>query len=353
VIPAPPTLTPVTDLLRFGRVRTSPVVDRFGRVFRYLRISVTDVCNLRCVYCMPDEGVEWLPRHELLSVDELITVAEAAASAGVHKIRLTGGEPLARPGIVEIVRQLARIEGIRDLALTTNGTRLAPLAQSLHAAGLQRINISLDTLRADRFAAIARRSRLQDVLDGIHAARVAGLRPLKLNMVVLGGLNDDEVADFAAFTLENEIEVRFIEYMPLGETDHCGTLGGTFHFVSNEIVKARITGRFGTLQPVAVGAQARGPADVFQLRGAVGTLGFISAMSAPFCQRCDRLRLTADGMLRSCLLDGGGLDVRQLLRRGAERDELLRAFQDAADAKPEVHADWAGITPAPMSRIGG
>lgn len=345
---------PLISLLNHGFIPGQErIVDRFGRAFTYLRVSVTDLCNLRCVYCMPEEGMKWLPRDEILSFEEIATVVEAAAAVGVYKVRLTGGEPLVRTDIAELTRMVARVPGITDLALTTNGVRLAEFARPLADAGLKRINVSLDTLDPNKFKSIARRHELSEVLDGIRAARAAGLNPLKLNMVVLGGLNDEEVSAFAAMTLEQDIDVRFIEYMPLEEAKGCAMGSGHFEFVPNEITKARIAARFGELIPLETGDRMRGPAEVFQLNRAAGRLGFISAMSAPFCKKCDRLRLTATGEIRSCLLDGGGVEIKQLLRSGGTRDDLIQAFREASAIKPEVHKDWSEIPAANMSRIGG
>ncbi|MEI6233020.1 MAG: GTP 3',8-cyclase MoaA [Planctomycetota bacterium] len=345
---------PLISLLRHGFIPGSErIVDRYGRTFTYLRVSVTDLCNLRCVYCMPDEGMKWLPREEILSFEEIVTVVEAAAVAGVYKIRLTGGEPLVRSDIATLTGMVARVPGITDLALTTNGTRLAELAQPLADAGLKRINISLDTMNAEKFKAIARRHELGEVLDGIRAAQAAGLNPLKINMVVLGGLNDDEVADFAAMTLEQNLDIRFIEYMPLEEAKGCAMGSGNFEFISNTVTKQRITARFGDLIPLETGDGMKGPAEVFRINGAAGRLGFISAMSAPFCKKCDRLRLTATGEIRSCLLDGGGISIKPLLRNGGTRADIIAAFRNASEIKPEVHKDWAEIPAASMSRIGG
>lgn len=350
--------TPLTDLLRHGFVPAQEsIVDKYGRRFTYLRVSVTDLCNLRCVYCMPEEGMKWLPRNEILSFEEIVTVVEAAAAVGVYKIRLTGGEPLVRSEIATLTGMVARVPGITDLALTTNGTRLAELAGPLAKAGLKRINISLDTLNPVKFLSIARRHELGEVLDGIAAAESAGLSPIKINMVVLGGLNDDETPAFAEMTLKRDIDVRFIEYMPLEEAKGCAMGSGNFTFVSNSTTKDRIRARFGELEALETGDGMKGPAEVFRLRGAAGRLGFISAMSAPFCKNCDRLRLTATGELRSCLLDGGGLPLKQILRGGgsnaAVRREIIQAFRESADIKPEVHKDWAEIPAASMSRIGG
>ena len=349
--------TPLTDLLRHGFTPgQDAIVDRFGRRFTYLRVSVTDLCNLRCVYCMPEEGMKWLPRDEILSFEEIVTVVQAAAAVGVYKIRLTGGEPLVRSEIALLTRMVAQVPGITDLSMTTNGTRLAELAQPLADAGLKRINISLDTMNAEKFKAIARRHELHEVLDGIKAAQATGLKPIKINMVVLGGLNDDEVSDFAAMTVEQNLDVRFIEYMPLEEAKGCAMGSGNFSFISNDITKERIRLRFGELEPLEVGDGVngmKGPAEVWRIRGAAGRLGFISAISAPFCKLCDRLRLTATGEIRSCLLDGGGLAIKSLLRNGGTRADLIQAFREAAEIKPEVHKDWNEIPAASMSRIGG
>ncbi|GMV79854.1 MAG: GTP 3',8-cyclase [Planctomycetota bacterium] len=331
----------------------APVVDTYGRRFTYLRVSVTDVCNLRCVYCMPQEGVAWLPKDEILSYEEIAAIVEAAAAVGVYKVRLTGGEPLARREISTLAGMIARVPGITDLALTTNGLLLGKYAADLKAAGLKRINISLDTLNPEKFIQIARRGRLEDVLEGIAAAQSAGLAPIKLNMVVLGGLNDDEVESFAAMTLERPLDMRFIEYMPLQEAKDCALGSGSFGFVPNTVTKERLRRRFGTLEPLEVGDSMRGPAEVWRIPGAAGRLGFISAMSAPFCAKCDRLRLTANGELRSCLLDGGGVEVKSLLRGGASTADLVNAFRQAAALKPELHKVWHEIPASAMSRIGG
>ena len=353
-VSAVPAEMPLTQLLRYGFVPGQDrIVDQYGRTFTYLRISVTDLCNLRCVYCMPEEGMKWLPRDEILSFEEIVTVVEAAAAVGVYKIRLTGGEPLVRSDIATLTGMVANVPGITDLALTTNGTRLADLASDLARAGLRRINISLDTMDPVKFKSIARRHELGEVLEGIEAAHNAGLRPVKINMVVLGGLNDDEVTEFAAMTLQREFDVRFIEYMPLEEAKGCAMGSGNFSFVSNEVSRNRIEARFGALEPVETGENMKGPAEVFKIKGAAGRLGFISAMSAPFCKKCDRLRLTAVGELRSCLLDGGGLSLKPILRGGGTRQDIVRAFREAASIKPEIHKEWSQIPSASMSRIGG
>ena len=354
----PPPVPTRADLLR-GLIShgyapgQEKVVDAYGRTFTYLRVSVTDHCNLRCVYCMPEEGVPWLPKDQILSFEEIHTIVQAAAACGVHKIRLTGGEPLVRRGIEDLTAMIANVPGITDLALTTNGILLESLAGKLAAAGLKRINISLDTLNPEKFKQIARRGELGQVLDGIKAAQAAGLSPIKINMVVLGGLNDEEVAEFAALSVLQPVDMRFIEYMPLEEAKGCAMGSGNFSFVSNDQTKQRIAERFGPLEPLEVGTEMRGPAEVWRIKGAAGRLGFISAMSAPFCQKCDRLRLTASGEVRSCLLDGGGVEIKSVLRRGGTREELIDIFRKAANIKPETHKIWEEIPSAFMSRIGG
>lgn len=344
----------LVNLLRTGHAPS--IIDGFGRAFAYLRVSVTDLCNLRCVYCMPEEGVPWVPREEILRFEEILEIVEAAAQCGVRKVRLTGGEPLIRKDICKLVRMIASVPGINELALTTNGTNLAGCAEALAAAGLKRVNISLDTLDPIKFKRITRRGDLSEVLAGIGAAERAGLQPLKLNMVVLGGINEEEVESFASLTHSLRVQVRFIELMPLGEAKDCafGSIKGGF--VSNDQTRTRIEKRWGPLIPVAAGQSQSDPAQVYRLAGALGSVGFISAMSSAFCARCNRLRLTADGKLRSCLLDGGEVDVRAILRGGNQgdaRSSLAWAFQRAAYMKPEFHTAAKDISRDSMSRIGG
>ncbi len=347
-------MAPLISLLRHGFIPNQErIVDRYGRTFTYLRVSVTDFVQSALRVLHAGGGMQWLPREEILSFEEIVTVIEAAAAVGVYKIRLTGGEPLVRSDIAVLAGMVARVPGITDLALTTNGTRLGELAAPLAQAGLKRINISLDTMDPVKFKTIARRHELGEVLDGIRAAQAAGLNPIKINMVVLGGLNDDEVADFAAMTLDQNLDVRFIEYMPLEEAKGCAMGSGNFGFVPNAVSKERITARLGALEALETGDDMLGPAEVFRIKGAAGRLGFISAMSAPFCKKCDRLRLTATGEIRSCLLDGGGISIKHLLRNGGSRNDIIQAFRESAEIKPEVHKDWSEIPAASMSRIGG
>ncbi len=325
------------------------IIDQFGRRLTYLRVSVTDACNLRCVYCMP-EDMTFRPRHELMTDEEILTIVRLMAELGITKVRLTGGEPTIRPRIVEIVRQIARIPGIRDLAMTTNAILLAQLAEPLARAGLQRVNISLDTLDPKKFRFITRRGDLSQVWAGIEAAEAAGLKPLKLNVVVTRGFNDGEVVDLAKLTLDRDWDVRFIELMPFGsEAEFAQTA-----VVRAAEIRERIEAALGPMHPVP-GHDPRDPARPYRLMGARGTLGFINSISEPFCSACNRLRLTADGKLRLCLLRDGEFDILTPLRAGMPLDELKQAVWDAAYTKPWGHGLPEGIIPQSrlMNQIGG
>jgi cyclic pyranopterin phosphate synthase len=327
-----------------------PYRDDFGRAINYLRVSVTDRCNLRCVYCMPAEGVEKRPHGEILSYEELALTIRAAAELGICKVRLTGGEPLARLGLPEFVRMVAAIPGIDDLSMTTNGTLLARHAAALAEAGLQRVNISLDTLRSDRFEQITRRGRLRDVWSGIEAAKAAGLTPIKLNMVVVRGLNDDEVSDFARHTVSDGWHVRFIELMPIGANVDWAEDGT----VPVPEIRARIEAEVGPLRPIH-GPTGNGPARYYQLPDAEGTVGFISALSDHFCTTCNRLRLTADGRLRPCLMSEEEIDLRTPLRAGADLEEVKALLAHAIQRKPQRHHLHEAASPRDrtMAQIGG
>lgn len=316
------------------------------RAVRTLRISVTDHCNLRCIYCMPEEGLAWLPRADLLSYEEIVQVARAAISHGIRDFKITGGEPLVRRDLVDLVRRLRALPGCGELSLTTNGLLLSAMAGELKLAGLDRVTASLDTLDAGRFRAITRTGDIRAVLDGIAAADEVGLGPVKINVVVLRGYNLDEVADFAEWTMREPRTVRFIEFMPLARSR---VLSEGSQFVPYAEMRARIETRVGPLRPAQrdVGA---GPAQVFQAQGAAGRIGFIHAMSAPFCSTCNRLRLTPEGKLRSCLFDAGEIDVRAILRPTVRPELLRRAFVDCVVMKPELHGP-AGERQ--MSSIGG
>jgi cyclic pyranopterin phosphate synthase len=330
-----------------------PHLDAYNRPISYLRISVTDRCNLRCVYCMPPQGVPKRPHDEILRYEEIETVARAAAELGITKVRLTGGEPLVRPGIIDLVRMLARVESIDDLAMTTNGILLGDYAQALAQAGLQRVNVSLDTLRPERFRRITRCGELEDVLAGMQAAREAGLEPVKINTVVIRGINDDEVVDFARKTAEPGWHVRFIELMPIGS-------GGAINDAwRNQVVPAKeirrqIETTLGELQPAKV-LPGGGPARYYRLPDAKGTLGFITPISEHFCTQCNRLRLTADGHLRPCLLSDTEIDLRTPLRAGADVEQIKALIVQAIERKPKRHhLDECQVPEGRvMSEIGG
>jgi len=326
-----------------------PYLDAFNRSISYLRISVTDRCNLRCVYCMPEEGVPQRSHSEILRYEEILLVVRAAASLGISKVRLTGGEPLVRLGLVDLVRELAAIPGVDDLAMTTNGTLLTRYADELAAAGLQRVNISLDTLRPERFTQITRRGQLADVLAGIEAAKTAGLTPVKINTVVVRGLNDDELLDFARLTQNDEWHVRFIELMPIGANVGWAKDG----YLPVAEMQSRIETTLGVLEPVKL--RGSGPARYYRLPGGKGTVGFISPVSEHFCYQCNRLRLTADGRLRPCLLSDYEIDLRTPLRAGAGEKEIVQLLTAAIGNKPEGHHLAAGKAPRgrTMSEIGG
>jgi cyclic pyranopterin phosphate synthase len=327
-----------------------PFQDDFGRAINYLRVSVTDRCNLRCIYCMPPEGVEKHTHADMLRYEELALVIRAAAEIGITKVRLTGGEPLARLGLPEFVKMIAAIPGIDDLSMTTNGTLLAGQARELAEAGLHRVNISLDTLDPERFTKITRRGRLDDVWAGIAAARAAGLTPIKFNMVVIRGLNDDQVVDFANKTLTDDWHVRFIELMPIGANVSWAGDGA----VPIAEVRGRIERELGPLQPIH-GPKGNGPARYHQLAGAKGTIGFIGALSDHFCPTCNRLRLTADGRLRPCLLDEREIDLRAVLRAGADLETVKGLLTRAIQSKPRRHHLHEALAPQgrTMAQIGG
>jgi cyclic pyranopterin phosphate synthase len=327
-----------------------PLTDQFNRPITYLRISVTDKCNLRCVYCMPAEGLPWLAKSDVLSYEELVQIVRAAARVGVKSIRLTGGEPLVRRDLWKLVSAIAAIAGIEDIALSTNGLLLADEIERLRDAGLTRINISLDTLREDRFFEIARRPGLDRVLAGIDATIAAGLVPLKINCVVMRGHNEDEVADLARMTIERPVFVRFIEVMPVRENVQMQAAG---YISSDEILE--LASAAGELRPVA-GPGGNGPARYFAFEGALGAIGVISPLSHDYCDRCNRVRLTADGRLRLCLFGDQHVDLRSPLRAGASEEELMALLSGSMSIKPERHHLKLGETSSRMrafSEIGG
>jgi cyclic pyranopterin phosphate synthase len=321
--------------------------DSFQRPINYLRISVTDRCNLRCVYCMPLGGVRAMSHEDILRYEEIETIAKAAAELGIDKIRLTGGEPMVRGGLPDLVEMLAAIKGIDEISLTTNGTMLARGADLLKRVGLSRVNISLDSLKPDRFKAITRSdAELADVLEGIEAAHKAGLEPVKLNTVVIPGVNDDEVLDFAKKTIGEGWHVRFIELMPVVD-DMKDT-----PFVAASDMKKTIE-KLGRLEPY-LSSVGNGPAKYFKLPDAKGTIGFITPISEHFCFNCNRLRLTADGKLRPCLLSAYEVDLRGPLRAGVDAEGLKKLIEEAVANKPRRHHIAEGEVPRrPFSQVGG
>ncbi len=308
---------------------TSRMVDGFGRSIEYLRISVTDKCNLRCVYCMPAEGLPWLRKREILDYEEIAEIVRVMAGMGLRRLRLTGGEPLVRKDLTRLVTMLARIPEIENIALSTNAVLLAPIAGELREAGIDRVNISLDSLRPDRTDAIARRpGTLARVLAGLDAAAEAGFDPIKINVVLMQGENDDEIADFAALTRDRPFHVRFIEVMP---TESNLELSAS-NFLSCDEALARVQ-EVDALEPVA-GPPGNGPAHYFSFPGAAGTIGVITPMSHNFCDRCNRMRLTADGQLRPCLFGTIQTPLRDALRRG---DDIRPMIRHTLRIKPEKH----------------
>ncbi|MCS7256144.1 MAG: GTP 3',8-cyclase MoaA [Thermomicrobium sp.] len=323
--------------------------DAYGRPITYLRISLTDRCNLRCVYCMPAHGMKFAPREELLTDEELLRIVRAAAQVGFSRLRLTGGEPTVRPNLVELVRAMSQIPGVEDISMTTNGLLLERLAHDLAAAGLKRINVSLDTLDPQRYRIITRGGRIEKVWAGIAAAEDAGLSPIKLNAVVVRGFNDDEVPALAGLTLERPWQVRFIEVMPLEGVAEVHDTG----LVTSAETRARIEAVYGPLEQLD--APLSDPARVYRIPGAKGTIGFISPVSEPFCAFCNRIRLTADGKLRLCLLRADEVDIRELVRSGASDEALMERIRAAVWRKPWGHGLREGDrrTGRGMSQIGG
>jgi cyclic pyranopterin phosphate synthase len=309
---------------------TSPLTDSFGRIHNNLRISVTDRCNLRCTYCMP-EDVTFVDKNELLSFEEIACFVRAAAPLGIDKIRLTGGEPLMRRGLARLIGLLSDIPGIQDIGLTTNGILLADQALTLYQAGLRRINISLDTLNAERFRQLTRRDGLDRVLEGIEAARGSGLKPIKLNAVSIRGITEHEVVPLARFARANDLELRFIEYMPIGAEAWERNKVYFAHEILDQLEQA-----IAPLVP-AEDYDPRAPAMEFRYTDGGGTVGIIASISRPFCMSCNRIRLTADGKLRNCLFALEEMDVKALLRGGADASAVQDVIRRNVQAKWEGH----------------
>jgi len=319
------------------------ICDSFQRGISYLRVSITDRCNLRCIYCMPEEGVPLVLHGDILRFEEILSVVQASVEMGINNIRITGGEPLVRTGVADLIRMISSISGVREISMTTNGILLAKYAQKLKEAGLHRINVSLDSLKKDRFTKITRTGELDDALKGINAAMKAGLDPVKVNMVPMKDINDDEIIDFARMTLHAGWHVRFIELMPLNRNAE---------FVPSNIVRQKIES-LGTLTPYTRLA-GNGAARYFRLPQARGTIGFISPLSEPFCKQCNRLRLSSTGTLFPCLFSKQGMDIKTPIHRGANPEEIRSIILQAIAAKPQQHEFASGaIEDKNMSCIGG
>ncbi len=335
------------------RVSKSELVDSYGRVHRDLRVSLTDRCSLRCTYCMPADFSDWIANESLLTTEELLTVIGVAVESGITQVRLTGGEPLLRRDIVDVIRGINALPQPPRISLTTNALRLAEVAQDLKDAGLQRVNVSLDTLSAERFKAMTHRDRFNDVIEGIKAAQAAGLTPLKVNSVLLKGVNDDEAIPLLRHALENDWNLRFIEQMPLD----AGDLWARPVMVTADDIQSQLEQEF-TLTPVPTRGSA--PAEEFYVNGGPATVGIIASVTRPFCSACDRLRLTADGQFRNCLFARDETDVRSIMRSDLSQEEKIQGVRDILQVVTKAKLPGHGINDPnfikpdrPMSAIGG
>ncbi len=323
--------------------------DNYQREIDYLRIAVTDRCNLRCTYCMPEEGIEPKRHEEILSMEEIIRLVRILAGEGIRKVRLTGGEPLVRKNIEALIRGIRAVDGIEEISLTTNGILLEKMAVSLKEAGLDRANVSLDTLKADKYHEITRLGELDKVLRGIRAAKKAGLNPVKVNAVAIRGFNEDELIDFARFAIEEKLHVRFIELMPVGESSETGE-----SYISMEEILSTI-GKAYELEEIPRGPKA-GPSRDFEIKGTEGRIGVIAALTNHFCSDCNRMRLTADGKFRPCLFASTEFDIREVLRSGADDGEIREFYHEVLRHKPKEHRmtyEKYECQDRRMSQIGG
>ena len=325
-------------------------LDKNKRVINYLRLSVTDRCNLRCTYCMPDEGIDFVPHNEILRYEEILHIVRLSVRMGIRKIRLTGGEPLVRKGLIGFLRELNSVEGLNEITLTTNGVLLKEFAAEIKECGICRINVSLDSLKPDRFFLITGRDLFVPVWEGIQEAERVGFDPIKINVVAIKGVNDYEILDFARLTLERPYHVRFIEFMPVGDQNGWNAE----KFISTDDIRRRIQ-TLGNLKSIEA-SPLDGPAERFALEGGKGEIGFIGAMSHHFCTVCNRLRLTAEGHLRSCLFSEKEIDIKGPLRNGQDDSHLLELIKLAIENKPKDHGPL-GQGPRKcirqMSTIGG
>ena len=336
------------------------LIDNFGREISYLRVSITDRCNYRCIYCKPEKEFEFIPHKEILRYEEIVEIIEEAVNLGVTKVRITGGEPLARKGIVDFIKKLREIKKLEDISLTTNGFFLSEYAEKLKDAGLNRVNISLDSLQEEKYKRITRGGSLEKALKGIDSALKAGLLPIKINVVLIKGINDDEVEDFVRLALERPLNIRFIEFMPTGEE-----VINEFEnkFISVQGIKEKLIKKY-LLNPIKI-CNSNGPANYFRIKGAKGTIGFITALSQHFCETCNRIRLTSEGKLRPCLFSNKGIDIKKAIRKLARdkkndrflRKEIIRdKLKEAVKLKPIGHKlnikNQENLS-FHMSRIGG
>jgi len=332
-------------------------IDNFGRKISYLRVSITDRCNYRCIYCKPEEQFEFIPHEEILRYEEIVEIIEEAVNLGVTKVRITGGEPLVREGIVDFIRHLRKINKLEDISLTTNGFFLPEYAEKLKDAGLNRVNISLDSLQEEKYTKITRGGSLEKTLKGIDSALKAGLLPIKINTVLIRGINDDEVEDFVRLALERPLNIRFIEFMPSGEE-----VINEFEnkFISVQEIKKKLTKKY-LLNPIKI-STANGPAKYYQIKGSQGTIGFITALSQHFCKTCNRIRLTSEGKLRPCLFSNKEVDIKQSIRNAKTDDKIIRSkiirnnIEEAIIIKPEGHKlnkKFSNRDFFKMSEIGG
>ncbi|MBM4056023.1 MAG: GTP 3',8-cyclase MoaA [Planctomycetes bacterium] len=321
------------------------ITDSYFRQINRLRISVTELCNLRCTYCRPESGIALMEHKDILTYEEIITIIQTAIKLGITSFRLTGGEPLVRRGIDSFIRMLAKVEGIEDLAMTTNGIYLKDYAKILREIAVFRLNISLDSIQEEKFKQITRGGNLKDVLDGIEEVLKLKFKNTKINVVAMKGINDDEFEDFARLTLERNLEVRFIEYMAMNKST---LASGDMFIPSADIIHA--IEKNHELIPLPKPALGSGAARIYKMKGALGTIGFVSAVSQPFCDSCNRLRLTSEGKLRSCLLSGGEVDLKSILRNNFNEELLYDAFIRAANLKPRMHSGRGHVI---MHKVGG
>jgi len=333
------------------------LIDNLGREISYLRVSITDRCNYRCIYCKPEEQFEFIPHEEILRYEEIVEIIEEAVNLGVTKVRITGGEPLARKGVVDFIKKLKEIKKLEDISLTTNGFFLSEYAEKLKDAGLNRINISLDSLQEEKYKRITRGGSLERALKGIDSALKAGLLPIKINTVLIRGINDDEVENFVRLTLGRPLNIRFIEFMPSGEE-----LKDNYRdkFISVLEIKESLAEKY-SFRPIDINS-GNGPAKYYQIKGGQGTIGFITALSQHFCKTCNRIRLTSEGKLRPCLFSNMEVDIKQAIRNAKADDKIIRSkiirnnIGEAISIKPEGHRlneKFSNRDSFKMSKIGG